>query len=143
MSPQTADPTTVLVVDDEQPNLTSLRKIFEREGCRVLTADGGRAALDVCRTHRVHVVLTDLMMPQMNGIDLLKALRAIGSEAEIVVMTAHGTIETAVEAMREGAYDFVEKPLKRMQIVKTVRKAAERHVSSSRRTRRCAWSCRR
>ena len=118
---------TVLVVDDERSNLESLEKIFQREGYRVLVADQGRRALDVCRQHRVDVVLTDLMMPGMTGIALLKALGTVAPDAEIVVMTAYGTIETAVEAMREGAYDFVEKPLKRMQIVKTVQKAAERH----------------
>ncbi len=120
--------TTIVVVDDEDSNLVSLRKIFQKEGLRPLTAASAQEALELCRQHRVDVVLTDLMMPQMSGIDLLKALRTVAPDAEVVVMTAYGTIETAVEAMREGAYDFVEKPLKRMQIVKTVRKAAERHA---------------
>jgi DNA-binding NtrC family response regulator len=120
--------TTVLVVDDEASNLQSLERIFAKEGFRVLTAGTGREALDLCRQHRVHVVLTDLMMPGMSGIDLIRALSTVAPDAEVVVMTAYGTIETAVESMREGAYDFVEKPLKRMQIVKTVRKAAERHA---------------
>ncbi|HJL18972.1 MAG TPA: sigma-54 dependent transcriptional regulator [Sandaracinaceae bacterium LLY-WYZ-13_1] len=120
--------TTVLVVDDEPSNLESLERIFAKEDFRVLTAGSGRQALDLCREHRVHVVLTDLMMPGMSGIDLIKALQTVAPDAEVVVMTAYGTIETAVESMREGAYDFVEKPLKRMQIVKTVRKAAERHA---------------
>ena len=119
--------TTVLVVDDDASNLESLQKIFERERFRVLTAPSVRDALATCRQHRVHVVLTDLSMPGASGIDLLRALSTVAPEAEVVVMTAYGTIETAVEAMREGAYDFVEKPLKRMQIVKTVTKAAERH----------------
>ncbi len=120
--------TTVLVVDDERENLEALERIFAREGFRVLTAESGRRALDVCRSSRVHVVVTDLMMPGMSGIDLLKALETVAPDAEVVLMTAYGTIETAVEAMRAGAYDFVEKPLKRMQIVKTVQKAAERHA---------------
>jgi two-component system response regulator HydG len=68
------------------------------------------------------------MLPGMSGLDLLRALKTVAPDAEVVVMTAYGTVEKAVEAMREGAYDFVEKPLKRMQIVKTVRKAAERHA---------------
>ncbi|MBK8170089.1 MAG: sigma-54-dependent Fis family transcriptional regulator [Sandaracinaceae bacterium] len=125
--PASAD-TTVLIVDDEESNRQSLEKIFQREGFRTLTAESGRAALDLCRQSRVHVVLTDLMMPGMSGIDLIKALETVAPDVEVVVMTAYGTIETAVEAMREGAYDFVEKPLKRMQIVKTVRKARERHA---------------
>jgi DNA-binding NtrC family response regulator len=117
---------TVLVVDDEASNLTSLQKIFEREQMRVLVADGAKAALDVLRKHRVQVVLTDLMMPGTSGLELLKAVKELAPDAEVVVMTAYGTVETAVQAMREGAYDFVEKPLKRMTIVKSVRKAAER-----------------
>ncbi len=119
-------PTTLLVVDDEAANLESLEKIFQKEGFRVLTAANGRDALDVCRAQRVHVVLSDLMMPGMSGIDLTRALRTVAPDVEVVMMTAYGTVETAVEAMKEGAYDFVEKPLKRLQIVKTVRKAAER-----------------
>jgi DNA-binding NtrC family response regulator len=119
-----SDEISVLVVDDEAPNLDSLRRIFEREGFSVLTASSGRKALDVCRQHEVHVVVSDLMMPGMNGIELVKALKTVVPDAEVVLMTAFGTVEKAVEAMRAGAYDFVEKPLKRMQMVKTVRKAA-------------------
>jgi two-component system response regulator HydG len=118
---------TVLVVDDEPSNLASLQKIFEREKMRVLVADGAKAALDLVRKHRVEVVLTDLMMPGISGVDLLKAIKEVAPDTEVVVMTAYGTVETAVQAMREGAYDFVEKPLKRMSIVKSVKKAAERH----------------
>jgi two-component system response regulator HydG len=118
--------TTVLVVDDEPSNLASLQKIFEREQMRVLTADSAKAALDVVRKQRVQVVLTDLMMPGTSGLELLKAVREVAPDTEVVVMTAYGTVETAVQAMRDGAYDFVEKPLKRMTIVKSVRKAAER-----------------
>jgi two-component system response regulator HydG len=116
----------VLVVDDEPSNLTSLRKIFEREGMRVLTAENAKDALEVARKHRVAVVLTDLMMPGANGVELLRAMKEVSPDTEVVLMTAYGTVETAVQAMREGAYDFVEKPLKRMSIVKSVEKAAER-----------------
>jgi DNA-binding NtrC family response regulator len=122
-----AEGTTVLVVDDEASNLASLQKIFEREKMRVLVADGAKAALDLVRRHRIEVVLTDLMMPGISGVELLKAIKEVAPDTEVVVMTAYGTVETAVQAMREGAYDFVEKPLKRMSIVKSVRKAAERH----------------
>ncbi len=117
---------TVLVVDDEAANVASLERIFQREGMRVLTADSAKAALELARGHRIEVVLTDLMMPGVTGLDLLRALKQVSPDTEVVVMTAYGTVESAVQAMREGAYDFVEKPLKRMNIVKTVRKAAER-----------------
>ncbi|HMJ52098.1 MAG TPA: sigma-54 dependent transcriptional regulator [Polyangiaceae bacterium] len=118
--------TTLLIVDDEPSNVASLQKIFQREGIRVLTADGSKLALELVRTHRVHVVLTDLMMPGTSGVELLRALKQVSPDTEVVLMTAYGTVETAVQAMRDGAYDFVEKPLKRMAIVKSVRKAAER-----------------
>ncbi len=125
---ETPPEATVLIVEDDASNRTSLEKIFKREGFRIFAAEEGKAALDICRNHRVHVVLTDLMLPGMSGIDVIRALKTISPHAEVVVMTAYGTVETAVEAMREGAYDFVEKPLKRMEIVKSVRKAAERHA---------------
>src|SRR3954454_22972511 len=119
---------TVLVVDDEASNLASLEKIFQREGMRVFTADGAKAALELVRRHRVQVVLTDLMMPGTSGAELLRALKEVSPDTEAVLMTAYGTVENAVQAMRDGAYDFVEKPLKRMNIVKSVRKAAERQL---------------
>ena len=118
--------TTVLVVDDERSNVESLEKIFQREGMRVLVAYDAKHALEQVRGHRVHVVLTDLMMPGTTGLELLRAIKQVQPEVEVVLMTAYGSVEVAVSAMREGAYDFVEKPLKRMTIVKSVRKAAER-----------------
>jgi len=124
--PESADAITVLVVDDERSNLESLEKIFQRENMRVLTAIDAKQALEVVRTHRVHVVLTDLMMPGTTGLDLLRAIKQVAPEVECVLMTAYGSVESAVSAMREGAYDFVEKPLKRLSIVKSVRKAAEK-----------------
>ncbi|HEY3500951.1 MAG TPA: sigma-54 dependent transcriptional regulator [Polyangiaceae bacterium] len=118
--------TTVLVVDDEASNLASLQKIFERERMRVLVADNAKSALEIVRKQRVQVVLTDLMMPGTSGLELMRAVKEVAPDTEVVMMTAYGTVETAVQAMRDGAYDFVEKPLKRMTIVKSVRKAAER-----------------
>jgi two-component system response regulator HydG len=125
-TPATRSEITVLIVDDESGNRTSLEKIFEREGMRVLSADSAKTALDLARKHRVEVVLTDLMMPGTSGLELMRALKEVAPDTEVVMMTAYGTVEVAVQTMREGAYDFVEKPLKRMTIVKSVRKAAER-----------------
>ena len=93
---------------------------------RVLSAPDARHALELVRTHRVQVVLTDLMMPGTTGLELLRAIRQVAPDVEVVLMTAYGSVETAVSAMRDGAYDFVEKPLKRASIVKSVRKAAEK-----------------
>ncbi|HWE29072.1 MAG TPA: sigma-54 dependent transcriptional regulator [Polyangia bacterium] len=117
---------TLLVVDDEASNLESLERIFAREGLTVLAAKDGKDALEVVRKRRIDVVLTDLMMPGISGVDLLKAVKQISPETETVVMTAYGTVEAAVEAMREGAYDFITKPLKRAHVVRVVSKALEK-----------------
>lgn len=122
------DAPAILLVDDEPPNLISLEKIFLREGMRVHTADGARAAIELLRRHRVQVVLTDLMMPGTSGLELLRAIKEVSPDTEVVLMTAYATVEVAVQAMREGAYDFIEKPLKRMQVVKSIRKAVERNA---------------
>lgn len=117
---------TVLVVDDEPGIVDSLRKVFERESLRVVTARNGAEALDVLRKTSVAVMLTDLMMPGMSGLDLLRASRQISPETETVLMTAYGTVENAVEAMKDGAYDFVTKPIKRAHITRAVAKALEK-----------------
>ncbi|MCC6624487.1 MAG: sigma-54-dependent Fis family transcriptional regulator [Deltaproteobacteria bacterium] len=118
-------PQTLLVVDDDRSNLESLQQIFERERLEVLTAADGREALDVLRRRRVAVMLTDLMMPGMTGLELMRGAKTVSPETEVVLMTAFGTVETAVEAMKEGAWDFVTKPFKRIQIVKAVRRALD------------------
>jgi len=117
---------TLLVVDDDPSNLDSLRIVFERESYEVLCARGGQEALDHVRAGGVDVILTDLMMPGMSGLELLKGVKTIDPLVEVVLMTAYGTVERAVEAMRRGAYDFVTKPFKRIQIVKGVRRAMEK-----------------
>jgi two-component system response regulator HydG len=116
----------ILIVDDELPILESLTKIFKREGLDVLTASDGATGLELLRKHRVSVLLTDLMMPRTTGMDLLKACKTVAPETEVVLMTAYGTVETAVSAMKEGAYDFVTKPLKRAHVVRIVRNALEK-----------------
>ena len=116
----------VLIVDDERPNLESLSKIFQREGWRVALASSGAEALEVLRRERPSVLVTDLMMPGMSGEALLRAARTVAPDTEVVVMTAYGTVEGAVSAMKEGAYDFITKPVKRHAIVKSVRQALEK-----------------
>ena len=116
----------ILLVDDERSNLESLSKIFAREGWRVALAASGAEALEVLRRDRPGVLVTDLMMPGMSGEALLRAAKAVAPETEVVVMTAYGTVEAAVSAMKEGAYDFITKPVKRHAIVKSVRQALEK-----------------
>lgn len=118
----------VLVVDDDRANLESVSRLLAREGFEVASAASGTEALESLRRGDVAVVVTDLMMPGMTGQDLLRAGKAVSPETEVVLMTAYGTVETAVAAMKDGAYDFITKPLKRHGLVKTVRQAIDKHT---------------
>lgn len=125
-APSASSTGCVLVVDDEPAIVESLSKIFAREGLEVVSATDGGSALELLRKHRVGVLLTDLMMPNTTGMDILRAAKTLAPEAEVVLMTAHGTVEAAVDAMKEGAYDFVTKPLKRAHVVRIVKNALEK-----------------
>jgi len=118
----------VLVVDDEAGILDSLRRILEREGLDVSVTDSGEEVLAAIRREPVDLVLADIMMPKMSGIELLRAIKAISPAIEVVMMTAFGTVENAVECMREGAYDFISKPLKRAIVVRSTLRALERRA---------------
>ena len=122
----TAPRPRLLVVDDDAAAVESLREIFDREGFVVRTAPSGEEAVEALRGDEFGVVLADLRMPGMDGMDLLRAVKALRPDTEVVIMTAFGTIERAVEAMREGAYDFVTKPLKRPLVVRSVTRAYEK-----------------
>ena len=127
VSPRAVLP-TVLVVDDEPSILDALQKVLTKENMHVRIAGSGQQALEVLRLHPVQVMITDLRMPGMTGEDLLKAAKAITPEVEVLVMTAYGTVENAVAAMKLGAYDFISKPLKRAAIVAAVQKALDKHA---------------
>jgi len=118
----------ILVVDDETSHRESLRRIFERAGHRVSAAEDGAAALDILQKEPVNVVLTDLVMPKMDGLELLKATRRAQPEADVVLMTAYGTVENAVNAMREGAYDFIVKPVKRGEVLACIDRVLEKQA---------------
>ncbi|HVW28497.1 MAG TPA: sigma-54 dependent transcriptional regulator [Polyangiaceae bacterium] len=120
-------PTRVLVVDDEPMVRRGLARMLLAKGMEVLTADDGRAALDVFGKERIHVALVDLMMPNIGGLEVLQHAKAQGLEVEIIMMTAFGDVETAVQAVRAGAYHFLTKPFRSNdEVVLTVQKAAER-----------------
>ena len=116
---------TVLVVDDDRANLDSVARIFQHEGMATLTASDGEEGLALLRRPEVGVLVTDLMMPGLDGKELLRTARSMRPDVEVVLMTAYGTVEAAVSAMKEGAYDFITKPLKRHALVKTVQRALE------------------
>ena len=115
----------LLIVDDDPSISASLRERFAAKGYAVATAASGREALERAR-QGTDLVLLDLQLPQGDGLSVLRGLRAEGIEATVVVITAYGTMEKAVEAMREGAYDFIQKPFDPALIEETLRRARER-----------------
>jgi len=129
---------TILVVDDEPELCRALSKLLSRNGYHVLTAGNGEEGLAVLRQENVHLVLSDLQMPRMGGLDLLRAAQVVAPNTEFVIITGHGTIEKAVGAMRAGAYDFIEKPFSITTTLKVVRKALEKQhlIAENRQLRR-------
>lgn len=101
----------ILVVDDKDSMRNMLTETLKDEGYRVDSAVDGRRALELVRNKSYDLILTDLRMPDIDGLEVLSTVKEIDTEASVIVMTAYGTIEDAVTAMKEGAYDFITKPL--------------------------------
>ena len=118
--------TRILIVDDDPASRRLLEVRLRPLECDVATAGNGEQALSVIRKDLPDLVLLDLQMPKMGGIEVLQTLRKEGIEVPTIVITAHGSIETAVEAMKEGAYDFITKPIDANHFDIVVRKALER-----------------
>ena len=118
----------VLVVDDDAAIREALSRTLEKFGYEVVLAEDGQAGLDRLREGRVHILLADLQMPKVSGQELLRAAKTLAPDVEVIVITGHGSVEDAVEAMKEGAYDFITKPFKRVQLEQTIRRAAEKQT---------------
>ena len=116
----------VLVVDDEERMRSIIRKELERKGYRVDEAASGKAALEAAEQQSYDVVLLDLRMPGMTGLEALARFREIPPAPEIIIVTGFGTIDTAIEAMRLGAYHYVTKPFKLRELEINIRKAGEK-----------------
>ena len=116
----------VLVADDDRSILDILRLGLQVKGYEVLTASDGRAALQVLERSHPDLVFLDIEMPQLTGIEVLKRLRKNWPALPVIIMTAHGTIRLAVDAMKEGATEFITKPFEMEQLVLVIQKALER-----------------
>ncbi len=116
----------LLLVDDDERLRTAAGKVLAAEGYCVVGAATGREALEKLKQAAFAVVVSDLRLPDLDGIALLKKVREQLPESEVVMITGHGSVENAVEAMRLGAYDFIQKPLDSAALLKTVAKALEK-----------------
>ncbi len=128
----------ILLVDDDERLRRAAGKVLAAEGYLVTVAASGAEALECFKQPAVALVVSDLRLPDLDGIALLKKARELVPEAEVVMITGHGSIEKAVEAMRLGAYDFIQKPLDSAALLKTVAKALEKQrlASENRQLRR-------
>ncbi|MCP9495152.1 MAG: sigma-54 dependent transcriptional regulator [Pyrinomonadaceae bacterium MAG19_C2-C3] len=113
----------ILVVDDEKAQREILEMILAGEGYKVTTASSGEAALKIAREHHFDLVLTDLKMTGIDGIELLSQLISFDSSIIVILLTAHGSIESAKEALRRGAFDYLEKPYDREQLLNVIHRA--------------------
>jgi two-component system response regulator AtoC len=119
-------PARLLVVDDDAESCAVVAEAMRTEGHEVSTAQGGQAALRLAETRVFDVVISDIRMPDLNGLDLMRDLRQIHPDISVILMTAFGTVEAALEAIKAGAYDYVSKPLHIEELLLTVRRALER-----------------
>src|SRR5919107_1117548 len=113
----------ILVVDDEKSQREILEMILSSEGYDVTTGASGEAALRIVRERRFDLVLTDLKMTGMDGIELLKRLLTYDSSIIVLLLTAHGSIDSAKDALRHGAFDYLEKPYDREKLLATITRA--------------------
>ena len=116
----------ILIIDDEKAIRNTLKEILEFENYTVDQAEDGPAGLDMLIQQRYDVVLCDIKMPKMDGLEVLTRAQAMGTDAAFIMVSAHGSIDTAVEATKKGAYDFLSKPPDLNRLLVTVRNALDR-----------------
>jgi DNA-binding NtrC family response regulator len=119
---------TLLIVEDDPTVGESIRLLLKKRGFSILLASNGKEALQVFRHEMVDLVITDLVMPKMDGMALLEAIKKLKPETEVIVISAQGTIEKAVQAIKMGAFDFIEKPINPKVIALVVERALEKQT---------------
>jgi len=116
----------ILVIDDEKPTLMMFRLTLAACGYEVFTAENGQQGLDAFIRERPSIVLTDIKMPGMNGIEVLKRIKEIDPSAEVIVITGHGDMDLAIQALNLDATDFINKPIQRDLLEQAIKRAQER-----------------
>ena len=116
----------ILIIDDERLIRHALKDILEYEKHTVEEAEDGAAGLKAALEGKYDVIFCDVKMPQKDGIEVVEALTLKGVETPVVIMTGHGTVELAVQALKAGAYDFIEKPLDLNRVLVALRHATDR-----------------
>lgn len=115
----------VLIIDDEKNILDALSPLLEDEGFKVFKASDGKHGISIFKEEKPDVVLLDIWMPEMDGIEVLREIKKAGEDAIVIVISGHGTISTAVEAVKMGAFDFLEKPLTIEKVLEVISRGTE------------------
>lgn len=118
----------ILVIDDEQPTLKMFSLLLSAYGYETLTAENGRDGLELFKAEMPELILTDIKMPVMDGIEVLKEIKKINPHAEVIVITGHGDMDLAIQALNLDATDFINKPLQRESLEQALKRAEERLV---------------
>ncbi|UCF30391.1 MAG: sigma-54-dependent Fis family transcriptional regulator [bacterium] len=118
----------ILIVDDELVIRDGLRRVLEGAGFQAFTSSSGYEAVERLQQENFHIVVTDLKMPGMDGLEVLNAIRILQPEVPVIIITGYSTVDTAVEAMKNGAFDYISKPFTPEQIIEKVEKALEQRV---------------
>ncbi len=121
----------VLIVDDEERVVRSVKGVLEDEGFRVAEAKSGEEAIEVFQREKPDVTLLDIWMPGMDGIEVLKRFKGMASDCQVIMISGHATISTAMAAVKLGAFDFIEKPISLDILLMTIRRALDRQVELS------------
>lgn len=116
----------ILVIDDERSIRNTLKDILEYEKYEVDLAEDGKKGLDLIRSNNYDIILCDIKMPEMDGIEVLQKIQILKPDVPVVMISGHGNIDTAVESIKEGAYDFIEKPLDLNRLLITIRNAMDK-----------------
>jgi DNA-binding NtrC family response regulator len=113
----------ILIVEDEETLKESLLRVLSREGYEVASADCSETALETIKGTSFDLIITDIVLPGCSGLELLKLCRRQNPEIRVIIITAYATIESAVEAIRAGAYEYLVKPIVHEELIAVVRKA--------------------
>lgn len=119
--------TKILVIDDERSIHNSMKDILQYEGHEVILAENGMEGLVSVKSEKPDIVFCDIKMPKMEGIEVLERIKEFSTDTPVIMISGHGTIDTAIEAIRKGAYDFIEKPLDLNRILITIKNATDKH----------------
>ena len=120
--------TKILVIDDERSIRNSMKDILQYEGHEVVLAENGMEGLVSVKSEKPDIVFCDIKMPKMEGIEVLERIKEFSADTPVIMISGHGTIDTAIEAIRKGAYDFIEKPLDLNRILITIKNATDKHL---------------